>query len=146
MPVVRRFPTEPRSRQEELGALGLYSRFGRTRHPLPGMHIWIGHRQFEDAGLFRAFTMERTNLAAEVADTQPAFGAILAIRHLLLLVLATGSPQLSIRLVGPADAAMAPIFPTQDELLLLPRHCGWPSSDLMHFPAVVTRYTQLIQR
>jgi hypothetical protein len=134
---------EPAERQKALGVTALYSDFGSAKHPLPGMHVWLGHREHDDGGWFRAFSLDRTNLPIETEVAGAAFGAVLAIRHLVVLVLHNGTPGLEIALVGNASAAMARIFPPSGQPISLPLAYGWPGADLSALPSTVTRYVRM---
>jgi hypothetical protein len=93
---------ERAARQEALGVNRMYSLFGRTRQPLPGMHLWIGHRLHEDGALFRAFSLDVSNLPPDLQAGARAFGAVLAIRHFVALLLHSGTADLRIDLIGNA--------------------------------------------
>ncbi len=130
---------EPAAREDALGVSGLYSSFGRTKEPLPGMHLWIGHRLHDEGVWFRAFSLSRKNTASDMDEAAPAFGAVFAIRHLVVLLLHSGTPDLRVRLVGNALAAMTPIFPDAGGPVSLPRTYGWAGRDLSQLPEMVTR-------
>jgi hypothetical protein len=134
---------EPAAREDALGASRLYSSFGRTKEPLPGMHLWIGHRLHDEGVWFRAFLLSQKNMPSDMNEAAPAFGAVFAIRHLVVLLLHSGTPDLRVRLVGDALAAMTPIFPDADGLVSLPRTYGWAGRDLSQLPDVATRYVRV---